>query len=59
MYTSTCAPNTTVSIHACVCGFCEDGYSVPINKCVQCDDPDDPPRIPKGWILFVTNYSTQ
>ena len=53
MYTNTCAPNTTVSI----CGSCEDGYSVPINlpnKCVQCDDPDDPLRIPKGWILFVT-----
>ena len=47
MYTSTCAPNTTVSI----CGSCEDGYSVPINlpnKCVQCDDPLI------GWILFVT-----
>ena len=49
-YTNTCAPNTTVSI----CGSCEDSYSVPINlpnKCVQCDDPL---RIPKGWILFVT-----
>ena len=53
MYTNTCTSDTTVSI----CGSCEDGYSVPINlpnKCVQCDDPDDPLRIPKGWILFVT-----
>ena len=54
MYTNTtCTSNTIVSI----CGSCEDNYSVPINlpnKCVQCDDPDDPLHIPKGWILFVT-----
>ena len=43
---NTCATNRKGSL----CGFCKDGYSVPINlptKCVQCD-----PLI--GWVLFVT-----